>query len=151
MEESRVPPEAGPSDANAETAQNADGTQNGALPKKKEPERVYEMYSWKVKAPESRLVYIRDTATAELELAKLPPGPLGFDLEWKPIRWKGGYNPVALVQLATPTTILLLQVTAMKSTSFTHSWVTQKTEGQSSAFSQRFLSGSRRCLGTPRI
>ena len=83
---------------------------------KKEPERVYELYSWKTKAPEARLVYIKDAPTAEQELAKLEPGPLGFDLEWKPIRWKGGYNRVALVQLASHDTILLIQVIAMQGT-----------------------------------
>lgn len=79
----------------------------------KEPQRVYETYSWRDKAPDTRLAYIRDLATAELELSKLTPGPLGFDLEWKPNRWKGSNNPVALVQLASHDTILLIQVTAM--------------------------------------
>ena len=81
---------------------------------KKEPERVYDLYSWKEKAPHTRLVYLRDARATEQELAKLQPGPLGFDLEWKPIRWKGGYNRVALVQLASHDTILLIQVIAMQ-------------------------------------
>ncbi|KAJ3556478.1 hypothetical protein NM688_g2010 [Phlebia brevispora] len=76
---------------------------------------VYQLYSWKTKAPHTRLVYIRDTVDAERELSKFEPGPLGFDLEWKPNRWRGSNNPVALVQLASHDTILLIQVTAMRS------------------------------------
>ncbi|KAH7915103.1 ribonuclease H-like domain-containing protein [Hygrophoropsis aurantiaca] len=46
-----------------------------------------------------------------------PPkkGPLGFDLEWRPNYKKGqAENPVALVQLSNPTTILLIQVSSMQ-------------------------------------
>ena len=90
------------------------GPQTGEQPpQKKEPERVYEMYSWRDKSPGARLVYIRDFYTAEEELRNLPPGPLGFDMEWKPIRWRGAHHPVSLIQLASRDTILLLQITAM--------------------------------------
>ena len=81
----------------------------------KPPPRVYDLYSWKTKAPHTRLVYIRDWHTAELEIAWFKPGPCGFDLEWKP-NWRKGQreNPVALVQLANDDTVLLIQITAMQ-------------------------------------
>lgn len=96
----------------AESSQAGQAAQ--AIPKP--PERVYDLYSWKTLAPDTRLAYIRDPEIAEFELSKLRPGPLGFDLEWKPNYFKGEMqNPVALVQLATEDTILLIQVTAMRS------------------------------------
>lgn len=89
------------------------GTATQATPKP--PERIYDLYSWKTQSPHTRLVYIRDPSVAEYELSQLRPGPLGFDLEWKPNYSKGALpNPVALVQLATEDTILLVQVTAMR-------------------------------------
>ncbi len=66
-------------------------------------------------SPGTRLLYIRDQATAELEMSRLCPGPLGFDMEWKPMKYKGQpANPVALIQLASRNTILLIQVSAMQ-------------------------------------
>ncbi|KII93373.1 hypothetical protein PLICRDRAFT_78604, partial [Plicaturopsis crispa FD-325 SS-3] len=63
----------------------------------------------------ARLVYIRDYDEAEREVECLPAGPLGFDLEWKPIYVKGHKeNPVALVQIANAQTVLLIQVSAME-------------------------------------
>ncbi len=83
---------------------------------------VYNIYSWQKYSPKTRLVYIRDLLTAELEVARLSPGPLGFDCEWKPTYEKGrSENPVALVQLASETTILLIQVSFMRGTSSTFS------------------------------
>ena len=81
----------------------------------KPPPRVYDLYSWKAKAPHARLVHIRDWHTAEQEIARFKPGPCGFDLEWKP-NWRKGQleNPVALVQLANEDTVLLIQVIAMR-------------------------------------
>lgn len=82
----------------------------------KPPPRVYDIYSWRTKAPTTRLAYIRHHRTAEEEIAKFKPGLIGFDLEWRPIFVKGQReNPVSLVQLANEDTILLLQVTAMQS------------------------------------
>ncbi|KAI0344108.1 ribonuclease H-like protein [Trametopsis cervina] len=71
-------------------------------------------YSWQKHSPNARLVYIRDRDVMDKELAKLKPGPLGFDLEWKPNREKGVPNhPVALVQLASEDTVLLIHLTAI--------------------------------------
>ncbi|PCH33301.1 hypothetical protein WOLCODRAFT_147401 [Wolfiporia cocos MD-104 SS10] len=72
-------------------------------------------YSWRVRSPNARLVYIRDSETADEELSRLSPGPLGFDMEWKPTFFaKKKENPVALIQLATSDAILLIQVSAMQ-------------------------------------
>ncbi|KAF7798636.1 hypothetical protein EIP86_009859 [Pleurotus ostreatoroseus] len=104
-----------PEHSNTEPAPEATPeTEQNASQSTQEPPPNYPIYSWKSKSPSTRLVYIRDLATAELEVAKLQPGPVGFDLEWKPNRWRGANNPVALVQLATDDTILLIQVTAMR-------------------------------------
>ena len=82
----------------------------------KPPPRVYDLYSWRTKAPRTRLVYIRDLQTADEEIARFKPGPCGFDLEWRPVFRKGQQeNPVALVQLANEDTVLLIQVTAIHS------------------------------------
>ncbi|KAI0697139.1 ribonuclease H-like domain-containing protein [Cytidiella melzeri] len=85
----------------------------------KAPERVYELYSWKQISPDARLVYVRDPHVLDHELSMLKLGPLGFDLEWKPNFYKGSpENPVALVQLASEDTVLLIQLTAMRSAGF---------------------------------
>lgn len=74
-----------------------------------------EAYSWKEYNSSARLLYIRDHGRANDELSKLNVTVLGFDLEWKPIYHKGGKeNPVALVQLASYDTVLLLQISAME-------------------------------------
>ena len=79
------------------------------------PKTHFQYYYWYEQAPNTRLVYIRDHTQADLELAQLKPGLLGFDLEWKPVFVKGQKeNPVALVQLAGEDTILLIQVSAME-------------------------------------
>ncbi|EKM60759.1 uncharacterized protein PHACADRAFT_48952, partial [Phanerochaete carnosa HHB-10118-sp] len=79
------------------------------------PPRVYDLYSWEVKAPQTRLVYIRDSHTVDQEMARFKPGPCGFDLEWKPCYRKGQKeNPVALVQLANEETVLLIHITAIR-------------------------------------
>jgi len=60
--------------------------------------------------------YIRDYDEANRRIAQLQPGHFGFDLEWRPTYVKGQpENRVALVQLANNQTILLIQVSAMKS------------------------------------
>jgi len=71
-------------------------------------------YSWRANNPTSSLQYITDHRAADIALSQLAPGPLGFDLEWRPNfrKWEKE-NPVALVQLASHDTVLLLQVGAM--------------------------------------
>ena len=72
-------------------------------------------YSWKEYNSRAKLLYIRDHGRANEELSKLNVTLLGFDLEWKPIYHKGAKeNRVALVQLASYDTILLLQISAME-------------------------------------
>lgn len=74
------------------------------------------MYSWRTKSPNARFVYTRDTDKANIELQMLQPGPLGFDMEWKPNTIVGqAPNPVALIQLANDELVILLQVSAMES------------------------------------
>jgi hypothetical protein len=76
-------------------------------------------YSWNEFNSSANLLYIRDHERANEELSKLNVTVLGFDLEWKPIYYKGGReNPVALVQLASYDTVLLLQISAMEGRSF---------------------------------
>ena len=76
-------------------------------------------YSWNEYNSSAKLFYIRDHPLANEELSKLNVTVLGFDLEWKPIYYKGGKeNPVALVQLASYDTVLLLQISAMEGRSF---------------------------------
>ena len=79
------------------------------------------LYQWDTRSPGTQLLYIRDVETANRELSRPFIGPLGFDLEWKPTYRKGeAENPVALVQLASADRILLLQISAMRSMSFSH-------------------------------
>jgi hypothetical protein len=74
------------------------------------------VYSWRTLSPTPRLIYIRHDNTADAAILELQRHqPLGFDLEWKPVFVKdASQNPVALVQLANESTVLLLQVTAMR-------------------------------------
>jgi hypothetical protein len=71
-------------------------------------------YSWRAQHPTCSLQYITDHRVADIALSQLAPGPLGFDLEWRPNfrKWEKE-NPVALVQLASYDTILLIQLSAM--------------------------------------
>ncbi|KAF8845331.1 ribonuclease H-like protein [Paxillus ammoniavirescens] len=72
------------------------------------------LYSWQDRIPKPTLSYITSHEVANAQLAHLPHGPLGFDLEWRPNFYKGQReNPVAVVQLATSDTIILLQISAM--------------------------------------
>ena len=93
---------------------------------KRHKEPLYDLYSWRQISPTSRLVYIKDPRHVDLELSRLKPGPLGFDLEWKPTFTKRTpENPVAVVQLASDDTILLIQLTSMKRTfKFLHACLT---------------------------
>jgi len=74
-------------------------------------------YSYKENNPNTKVIYVRNHEEANKVLANLhpPTGPLGFDLEWRPNFYKGGTdNPVALVQLANESTVMLFQVSAME-------------------------------------
>ncbi|KIK95633.1 hypothetical protein PAXRUDRAFT_11337 [Paxillus rubicundulus Ve08.2h10] len=72
------------------------------------------LYSWQARASKPSLFYITDHKVANAQLARLPQGPLGFDLEWRPNFYKGmRENPVAVVQLASSDTVILLQISAM--------------------------------------
>ncbi|KAI0666299.1 ribonuclease H-like domain-containing protein [Trametes maxima] len=76
-----------------------------------EPARVYAFYSWSTLSPNTRLVYIQTEQAANAAIPQLNSHVLGFDLEWKPNFVKGRpENPVALVQLASDTLILLIHV-----------------------------------------
>lgn len=109
------------STTSATTSAGTTPAEENSAEEPKPPPRVYPLYSWRTQAPNTRLVYIRDLQTAETEVARLKPGPLGFDLEWKP-NWQKGQqeNPVALVQLASEDTVLLIQVSAIRGTMFLH-------------------------------
>jgi hypothetical protein len=81
----------------------------------KDSQPAIPVYSWQQNA-QCRLHYIRDADEADLALSTVGRGPFGFDLEWKPNRRKNEpQNRVALVQLASPDSIVLLQVSAMSS------------------------------------
>ena len=78
-------------------------------------------YSYKEYNPNTRVIYVRNHGEANNVLNNLhpPTGPFGFDLEWRPNFVKGGTdNPVALVQLANESTVMLFQVSAMKGNFF---------------------------------
>ena len=80
------------------------------------PEPPTVPYSWQKFVPRPTLHYITSQDEANLKVSELKPGPFGFDLEWKPTFIKGQpQNRVALVQLANNETILLIQVSAMRS------------------------------------
>lgn len=95
------------------SSSSSDGQANDAA-QPQEPPRVYDIYSWSARSPTTRLVYIQNVATANLAIAALKGKVLGFDLEWKPNFIKGNpENPVALVQLASDDTILLIHLAFM--------------------------------------
>ena len=77
-------------------------------------------YSFKQYRPSPAVVYTRDVTEAN-EMVQLLKGPLGFDLEWS-VNLRRGKRPMerrtALVQLSDSRMILLVQVSAMKSTIF---------------------------------
>lgn len=73
-------------------------------------------YSWKTRSPATKRVYLRNPHAANRCLAKLTSGIVGLDMEWKPKFIKGEpENPVALVQLASPSAIYLIHLSAMYS------------------------------------
>jgi ribonuclease D len=64
--------------------------------------------------PEVRYTYNVDQANALIARLTFAPGPLGFDIEWKPNFTKGRPdNPVALVQLSNADDAVLIQLSAM--------------------------------------
>ncbi|KAG6834765.1 hypothetical protein H0H93_007548 [Arthromyces matolae] len=70
-------------------------------------------YHWRNIHPNASLHYVRDVHHANLLIHSFN-GPVGFDLEWKPTFTKNSpENPVAIVQLANESTILIIQVSAM--------------------------------------
>lgn len=91
------------------------------------------LYSWRTRS--ARLVYIRDSRKADLEVLNLR-GPLGFDLEWQPNMIKGAKTPVALVQLSDKNTILLIQVSAMAGMVLFHTFCSASIADQISRISQ---------------
>ena len=83
-----------------------------------EPPRVYDLYSYTTKSPSTRMIYIQSAEAADAAISRLGAKVLGFDLEWKPNFIKGNpENPVALVQIASEDTILLIHVALMPSKS----------------------------------
>ena len=75
------------------------------------------VYSWWHGAVNPALFYFTNHHEANALLASLPPGPIGFDLEWRPNYRKGQpENDVALVQLATAETVILLHIYYMTRT-----------------------------------
>lgn len=64
------------------------------------------------------MIYIQSAEAADAAISRLGAKVLGFDLEWKPNFIKGNpENPVALVQIASEDTILLIHVALMPSKS----------------------------------
>ena len=72
-------------------------------------------YDWQSRSPSRKPPgYFTNHLAANGALATLPRGPLGFDLEWRPNFYKGqAENRVAVVQLASADTVLLLQISRM--------------------------------------
>ncbi|RPD58379.1 ribonuclease H-like protein [Lentinus tigrinus ALCF2SS1-6] len=79
-----------------------------------EEPRVYDLYSYTTKSPNTRMLYIQSAEAADAAISRLSTKVLGFDLEWRPNFIKGNpENPVALVQLASEDTIMLIHVALM--------------------------------------
>lgn len=82
---------------------------------KQNDRETYPLYSWNTCSPSCRFSYITDLDVANWLLSTLPPGPVGFDLEWKPCYVKDQpENRVALIQLAAADCVLLLHVHRMR-------------------------------------
>ncbi|TBU34885.1 ribonuclease H-like protein [Dichomitus squalens] len=96
------------------TAASSSDSRSNDSAQPEEPPRVYDFYSYATKSPGTRLVYIQNPITADVAISQLNSKVLGFDLEWRPNFIKGNpENPVALVQLASEDTILLIHVSFM--------------------------------------
>ncbi|CAE6462372.1 unnamed protein product [Rhizoctonia solani] len=72
-------------------------------------------FLWREHAvPGTEVKYLRTTKEVNAALESVE-GPFGFDIEWKPSFVKGMPEaPIALLQLARPDQIFLIQLTAMK-------------------------------------
>ncbi|KAI0757356.1 ribonuclease H-like domain-containing protein [Daedaleopsis nitida] len=85
-----------------------------AIFQSQDPPRIYDLYSYSIKSPTIECIYIQNADTADIAVSQLKSKILGFDLEWRPNFIKGNpENPVALVQLASDETILLIHLTYM--------------------------------------
>ncbi|KDN51514.1 hypothetical protein RSAG8_00059, partial [Rhizoctonia solani AG-8 WAC10335] len=73
------------------------------------------LFLWREHAiPGTEVKYLRTEKEVNVALKSMK-GPFGFDLEWKPSFVRGMPEaPIALLQLAQPDQILLIQLTAMK-------------------------------------
>jgi ribonuclease D len=68
-----------------------------------------------VAQPKVHYTYNVDQANELIATLTSIPGPLGFDIEWKPNFQKGRpENPVALVQLSNASQVVLIQLSAMR-------------------------------------
>ncbi|KAG8220028.1 ribonuclease H-like domain-containing protein [Butyriboletus roseoflavus] len=84
--------------------------------------RLFPKYSWRDRSTNPALFYFTNHHEANAHLASLPHGHIGFDLEWRPNYRKGQpENRVALVQLATADTVILLHIHHMTRTPLSHS------------------------------
>ncbi|KAL4068284.1 ribonuclease H-like domain-containing protein [Scleroderma yunnanense] len=73
------------------------------------------LYVWQSRSTCPSERYITHHRVANDALSTLPRGPIGFDLEWRPNFIKGQpENPVAVVQIASADTVLIIQVSKMK-------------------------------------
>lgn len=100
----------GPKRNNGKNLARQQGNPASAQP----PQPVLPAYSWRLRSPRTNLIYIRDCNFANQAIQDLRGQSFGFDLEWKPIfRKEQRENPVALVQIASDDTILLIQLSAM--------------------------------------
>ncbi|KAH7340475.1 ribonuclease H-like domain-containing protein [Rhizoctonia solani] len=72
-------------------------------------------FLWREHAvPGTKVKYLRTAKEVNIAL-KSAEGPFGFDIEWRPSFVKGMPEaPIALLQLARPDQIFLIQLTAMK-------------------------------------
>ncbi len=139
-----------PSPSSPAPSVHAQTPQRGSGPMVGPPKPSFEQYSWETHSPQPRLVYARDVTHADVEIAKLTDGSLGFDLEWKPNFVRGQKeNPVALVQLAGVEVILLIQVSAMEGRC-PHLWI-PSLYSRSHRISLEFPQKLREVLESPHI
>ncbi|KIM67056.1 hypothetical protein SCLCIDRAFT_1210529 [Scleroderma citrinum Foug A] len=98
----------------------------------KPPAEPFPQYDWQTRSLSRKPPrYFTDHIAANGALAALPQGPVGFDLEWRPNFFKGqAENRVAVVQLASADTVLLLQISRMrefpsklKEVLYGHEWI----------------------------
>lgn len=76
------------------------------------------LFKWSSFFPQAKVVYITSVQTANAEVQRLwtryPHSVVGLDMEWKPNYIKGlPENPVAVVQIGSEESILIVQISAM--------------------------------------